>query len=108
MQILVQVLTSSNSSLRDKIAHDPKLKESDLKVSESKRIGRQQGWTKLHSTLPGRHGAINVQWVGSSRMLLCRVITKEGGQPSLIIGDFIDYLLDRFQKKIEAINIIPR
>jgi hypothetical protein len=41
-------------------------------------------------------------------VLLCRVVTRGSGKPNLIIGDFVDYLLRRFARRIEAINIIPR
>jgi len=107
MQVIVQVLTSSKRSLRDAIAKDVKLKDFKLKVSEQKRISRSPGWAKLHSSAkPKRHGAINIQWI--DQMLLCRIITKGGGKPHKIIGDFVEYLVARFQKTIKAINILPK
>jgi hypothetical protein len=39
---------------------------------------------------------------------LCRVITRGKGRPNLIIGDFVDFLLHHFRRRIRAINIIPR
>ena len=104
-QIVVQVLTSLPRSLRDTINRDDKLENFNLRV-EYKKAARSNGWSKLHSTRGG-HGAINVHWEGAAKMLICRVVTR-GGKPDLIIADFIHYLLARYGKKIESINIIPR
>ncbi len=108
MQILIQVISSGRQSLRDAIVNDPRLGRYNLTVSERKRPHRSHGWSKLHSTLPDRHGAINIQWDGASMILLCRVVTRGGGKPNLIIGDFVDYLFARFRRKIQAVNILPR
>ncbi|MDT5293505.1 MAG: hypothetical protein QOJ76_385 [Acidobacteriota bacterium] len=108
MQILIQVISSGKQSLRDAIINDPKLDGYNLKVSEYMRPHRSHGWSKLHSTLPDRHGAINIQWDGASMILLCRVVTRGSGKPNLIIGDFVDYLLARFKRRIQAVNILPR
>ena len=108
MQILVQVICSRGHSIRDAIAKHPKLEEHNLKVSEQKRTDRARGWTKVHSTEPNRHGAINIEWDADTNILLARVITRGRGRPNLIIGDFVDFLLQRFGTRIQAINIIPR
>lgn len=108
MQILIQVISSGKQSLRDSVVNDPRLESYNLKVSEYKRPHRSHGWSKLHSTLPDRHGAINIQWDSSSMILLCRVVTRGSGRPNLIIGDFIDYLFARFKRRIQAVNILPR
>jgi hypothetical protein len=55
-----------------------------------------------------RRGAVNIEWDADTKVLICRVVTRGRGKPNLIIGDFIDYLLKRFSRRIEAINIIPR
>ena len=108
MQILVQVLTSETRSLRDIIIKDKKLSEYGLKVVMQKKSGRSHGWSKIRSSDTVFNGAINIQWEASSRMLLCRVVTRGYGRANFIIGSFVDYLLARYPKKIEAVNIIPR
>jgi hypothetical protein len=108
MQILVQVLTSETRSFRDIVIKDKKLNEYGLKVVMQKKSGRSHGWSKLRSTYPEFNGAINIQWESSSRMLLCRVVTRGYGKANFIIGSFVDYLLARYSRKIEAVNIIPR
>lgn len=108
MQVLVQVVCSRGPSLRDAISKDRGLERGNLKVAEQKRSGRPRGWTKVHSTLPDRRGAINIQWDSDTSILLCRVVNRGKARPNLIIGDFVDYLLQRFRRRIQAINIIPR
>jgi hypothetical protein len=108
MQVLVQVVCSRGPSLRDAVRTHPKLDGHYLRVTEHQRPGRPHGWSKLHSTLPDRHGAINLEWDADTCILLGRVITRGKGRPSLIIGDFVDFLLRRFRHRIQAINIVPR
>lgn len=108
MQILIQVICSKGRSLRQEIVKDRKLDRYGLSVSEEKRPGRPHGWAKVHSTSYDRHGAINIEWEAKTRVLLCRVVTRGAGKPYLIIGDFVDYLLQRFARRIITINIIPR
>ena len=108
MQIVVQVLCKKGTSLRDAIAKDKKIEDYGLVISEQKRVGRNRGWTKVHSSIKGIYGAINIQWLGASNMLLCRVVTRGNGKPGLIIGDFTDYLINRHFRRIQGINIIPR
>jgi hypothetical protein len=108
MQIVIQVICTKGSSLREKIVKDPKLADHDLQVSEEKRTDRSRGWAKLHSTEADRRGAINVQWLAATNILLVRVVTRGGNKPNLIIGDFVDYLIARHKSRIQAISIIPR
>jgi hypothetical protein len=108
MQILVQAICSRGPSLRDAIAKHPRLESHLLKVTQQKRPDRSRGWTKVHSTEKDRHGAINIEWDADTNILLARVITRGKGKPNLIIGDFVDFLLRRFSRRIQAINIIPR
>ena len=89
MQILVQVVCTRGTSLRDAISKNPRLDKHLLRVSEQKRSGRSRGWTKVHSTEPDRRGAINLEWDANTNLLLARVITRGQGKPSLIIGDFV-------------------
>ena len=108
MQVLVQVVCSRGPSLRDAIAKHPRIEKHNLTVTEQKRPGRPHGWAKVHSTLPDRFGAINMQWDSHADILLCRVVTRGRGRPNLIIGDFVDFLLRHFPRRIQAINIVPR
>ena len=108
MQVLVQVVCTRGTSLRDAISKDPRLGRHQLRVSEQKRSGRSHGWTKMHSTEATRRGAINLAWDANANLLLARVITRGTGMPSRIIGDFVHLLMTRYRRRIEAINIIPR
>ena len=108
MQTVIQVITTGSGSLREKIMTDPQLQRFDLIPTEHQRPGRPHGWAKIHSTSPDRYGALNLEWDGDTSLLLCRVVTRGAGRPNLIIGDFVDYLLRRYSRRIEAINIIPR
>jgi hypothetical protein len=108
MQVLVQVICTRGSSLRDAVARHPKLEEHMLQVAEKKRPNRPHGWTKVRSTEPRRHGAINIEWDADTSVLVCRVVTRGRGKPNHIIGDFVDFLLRRLRRRIQAINIIPR
>ena len=108
MQIVIQVVCTKGPSLREKIVKDRKLQKFLLEVSEEKRTDRSHGWAKLHSTEQDRRGAINVEWQADTNMLLARVVTRSGNWPSLIIGDFVGYLMANQKSRIQAINIIPR
>ena len=106
MQTVIQVITTGSGSLREKIMTDPQLERFDLIPTEHQRPGRPHGWAKIHSETA--HGAINLEWHGRSRTLICRVVTKLGNKPNSIIGDFVDYLLARHQSRILAIHIMRR
>src|ERR1700722_5627023 len=80
MQLIVQAICTPGKSLRDAIAKDGRLEVDSLGVSEQKRSGRPHGWTKIHSTLPNRHGAINVEWDADTNILVCRVVTRGRGK----------------------------
>lgn len=108
MQTLVQVICTKGGSMRDEIANNVNLEKSSLEISEMKRQGRRHGWTKVHSTLPDRAGAINIEWDADTNILICRIVTRGKRKPGLTIGDFIGFLLDNFKKRIIAINIIRR
>ncbi len=107
MQVLVLAICRRGSSVRDAIAKHPKLHEHNLKVTEQKRQDRPRGWTKVHSTEPNSHGAINIEWDADTNILLARVVTRGKGRPNRIIGHFVDFLLTRFRSRIQAINILP-
>jgi hypothetical protein len=108
MQILIQTVCTRGRSLREAIVGDQRIGRHDLQVLQQKRPGRSRGWAKLKSTLPDRHGAINLEWDADTNILISRVVTRGKGRPNLIIGDYIDYLLARHARRIQAINVIPR
>lgn len=108
MQILIQVMCTRGSSLRERIANDSRAGKHFINVTREKKPGRSKGWMKVHSTEPERAGAINVEWDARTHVLICRVITRGRGRPNLIVGDFIDYLLARQRRRIQSINVIPR
>lgn len=107
MQTIIQVIATGHGSLRDRITKDSKLENYGLKATEQKRQGRPNGWTKLRSS-NGAQGAINLQWHGSAKLLICRVVNRAGGKPNSIVGDFVDYLVARHRSRIQTIQIVPR
>jgi hypothetical protein len=107
MQVVVQVVCTPGPSLRKLIVGGKLLDEYGLSVSEQKRQGRSNGWAKVHSTEPNRFGALNIEWDSRTSILLCRVVTRRE-KPHRIVGDFADYLIRRFPKRIKSINIILR
>jgi hypothetical protein len=108
MQLLVQVVCKPGRSVRDVIAKHRKIEDYRLVVSQQKNPERPNGWTKVHSTRPDAHGAINIQWQSNCNLLLARVVTRARGNPSLITADFIEFLLARLGRRVDSVNIIPR
>ena len=104
MQTVIQVISAGTRSLRDTIVNDKRLERFGLVVAEQKRQTRAPGWAKIH--MPGQLGAINIQWHGASRTLICRIVTR-GGKPDAIAGAFTNYLLARLSRQIHLIQIIP-
>ncbi len=102
MQILVQVLCTKGRSLREAIAKDPHLDRHDLQVTRQMQPGRAPGWLKLRATDSTR-GALNIEWDAQSAVLSARVLTRGSRTPSPIVGDFINYLLERHAGRIQAI-----
>ena len=107
MQTLVQVVCTSGRSLRDAIANDGKLSDNGLEVVAERKSGRSPGWTKLRSSAEGRRGSINIQWSSSTNILSCRVVNKGAGKPGSIIGDFVEYVLHRHQRRVKLITVLP-
>jgi hypothetical protein len=90
-----------------------RISEFGLKVVQESRKDRQPGWSKLHSSNQGESsvyekvsGAINIEWDGDTRILLCRSIGKRA--PVELMTRLVHYLLAKHGRKIEAINIMPR
>lgn len=61
----------------------------------------------MKSQVEDRRGSINVQWNAATKVLSCRVVNKGSGKPNLIIGDFVDYLLQRHRRRIKLITLLP-
>jgi hypothetical protein len=108
MQTLVQILCSNGPSVREAIASDPKLSEYGFTIIREKKPRQKPGWLKLRSQADQRQGALNIQWIAASRMLVCRVVNKRGGKPNLIVGDFVAYMLQRHNKRIKLITVVPQ
>ncbi len=113
MQTLVQVICSKGRSLRDAIVNDRRLDAFGFEVQKKQKPGRAPGWATLHSVGKDRkgfpkRGALKVEWDTQTRVLLCRVINRGKGRPDQIVGDFVYYVLARFRRRIEAINVLPR
>jgi hypothetical protein len=108
MQTLIHVSCKKGKSIRDLIAKDGRrLTDFDLTVSEQKRSTRARGWTKIHGTIPDRQGAINIVWDNDAHMLICRVVNRGAGRPAPIVGSFVEYLLQRFSRRIRVISVLP-
>lgn len=107
MQILVQVLCTKGPSLRQAIANDQRLEEHALQVTSEAQHGRAPGWLKVHATDATR-GALNIEWDKQSAVLSARVITRGSRKPSPIVGDFVNYLLNRHQRRVQSITVAYR
>ncbi len=107
MQTLIHIYCNRGASLRERIANDRRLERHSLQVVKEHQPGRAPGWMKIRSTEPGRRGAINVEWDGSSAVLKCRIVNRGSGKPHLIVGDFLEYVLGRHRSRVRTISIIP-
>ncbi len=107
MQILIHALCTKGQSLREAIANDPRLEGHGLEVVREKQAGRAPGWMKLRSADSAR-GALNVEWDAGSAVLSARVITRGSRRPSPIVGDFVNYLLDRHRARVQTITTAYR
>jgi hypothetical protein len=108
LQTLVQVICTPGASVRDAIANDAKLDAHQFEILYEHKPGRSPGWTKLRSRAAGRRGTINIQWNAATKVLSCRVVNKGAGKPNLVIGDFVDYLLQRHRRRIRLITVLPQ
>ena len=107
MQTVIQIACTSGPSLRDIVVRDERrLAKFNLIVSEKKRQTRHRGWAKLHGTAQDANGAINVQWIASSQVLLCRVVTHKLN-PGPLSGDLMRYLLSTHRRRVQSIHIVP-
>jgi hypothetical protein len=107
MQILIQVLCTRGSSIRQAIADDPRIERFGLQVTKEAQPGRAPGWLKLHATDDTR-GALNVEWDAQSSVLSARVVTRGSRRPSPIVGSFVNYLLQRHEGRVQSITTAIR
>ena len=107
MQILVQVLCTKGPSVRQSIADDGRIDQFALQVTKEAQPGRAPGWMKLHATDDTR-GVLNVEWDTQSSVLSARVITRGSRKPSKIVGDFINYMLQRHSARVQSITTAIR
>lgn len=104
MQTIVLVFSKKNTSLRDAVIKDEKgLDVYDLHVESKRTKGRPKGWAKVK----GREmdGAINIEWDAATKLMICRIITKKGGRPGLILGTFVAYLMTNHSKSVRQISV---
>ena len=94
--------------MRDAIANDASLGAHNFEILLERKTGRAPGWTKLRSPAEGRRGSINIQWSSATKVLSCRVVNEGSGKPNLIIGDFVNYLLQRYRRRVQLITVLPR
>ena len=108
MQTVVHVYCRRGLSLRDAIARDPRLDQHRLEVVRAHQAGRNPGWLKLHSTDPERPGAVNIEWNRDLNILTCRIVTKLGNKPAMIVSDLVKYLLACHWGRLESVTISRR
>ena len=107
MQILLHVLCTRGSSLRAEIVRDRSVKGFGLEVTEAKRPKRRPGWAKVHSS-SGERGALNIEWHANSNTLTCRAVTRASRKTSVVVGNFVNYLLQKHRARINAVLISQR
>jgi hypothetical protein len=108
MQTIIHVHCKRGASLRESLSQDEnRLARHMLRIAAHKKPGRPGGWLKIRSTEPDRRGAINIHWRAAESVLLCRVVNRGAGKPNLIVGDFLDYLLAYFRRRVRVITILP-
>lgn len=104
MQTVIQVISNRNESLRDRIVNDADLKRYSLSVVQEKKKGRNRGWAKIRGG-GSAHGALNIEWQPSARILLGRIVNRGDGCPALLAACFVHYLLHRYRSEIVSIHI---
>lgn len=108
MQTLIQVYCRPGPSLRERIAHDPRLSKFDLEVVKERQPGRSPGWLKLRSCSESIPGVANIEWDKSLKLLTCRVVTRHGNQPDRLVGDLVSYLIRRHGRRVDSISVALR
>lgn len=106
MQYTLRIITKNTQSLRATINRDERsLARYELVLLQEKSNARDNGWSKLR--MAGESGVINYSWDPASSTLTARCISKKRNNPNLVMAQFIWYLMDRFQKKIHSIILVP-
>lgn len=104
MQVQMQAFTKKSGSLRKAITQDLESHDHQyLHIMEGRTAERSPGWTKIGAK--GCRGVINIEWDGSQRMLTARAIAEKGNYPHELLGIFVAYLVEKYRKRIAAINI---
>lgn len=104
MQTVITAVGKTSKSLRDIIAKDEKrLAKYQLQLEHHKRQTRSHGWAKI--TCTDGPGAINIQWIDNSKLLICRIVNKGKTNPGRIAGYFIEYLLTHHRPKIVHLQV---
>ena len=106
MQVNILVQCAGGPSLREKINKDDRLEEFGLTVKNQKKIGRRNGWSKLHSHPHDKYGSLNLHWDPNSSVLICRSITKGRNSPGPLVGAFVGYLMKRHWRQIMSIAVV--
>jgi hypothetical protein len=105
MQVVISAICKKGVSLREAIAKDDRwLGKNSLEVVREKQPGRSPGWLKLRS-MTSQHGAINIAWDGQSNVLTARVVTRGSQRPSVVVGEFVHYVLSRFRRRVLTLTI---
>ena len=107
MQNQILVACKGGPSLRERIGRDGRIEEFGLVVTQQRKVGRQNGWTKVYSHPYDKPGAVNLHWDAHSALLVCRVVTRNRNDPGPLIGTFIGYLVARYRHRIQSITVVP-
>ena len=108
MEQLIQVHAKRNKSLRDKILADVVgLEKAGLSVRKEKTKGRNPGWAEITSDDKSVNGTIKISWEPTTEILTCRISNMGTGKPYPILGNFINYLMEKHKTKIKFLVVVP-
>ena len=107
MQAQVLVACNAGPSLREKIGADRTIEKHGLTVTQQRKVGRKNGWTKVYAHPYNAYGAVNLHWDPHSALLICRVVTRKGNKPGPLVGRFVGYLLTKYRAQIQSITVVP-
>jgi len=108
MEQLIQVHAKRNKSLREKILADIYgLEKAGFIVRKEKTMGRNPGWAEIIPNDKLVNGTIKISWEPTTEILTCRVSNTGTGKPYPILGDFINYLVERHKTKIKFLVVVP-
>lgn len=108
MEQIIQVHAKRNRSLREKILADYQgLDNAGLTVRKEKTKGRNPGWAEIISSDKSVNGTIKISWEPTTEILTCRVSNTGTGIPFPILGNFVNYLIERHKAKIKFLVVVP-